>query len=174
MNFNGFDPFSDQFLDRFVSSFDQSMFEDTSEQISWIVFLKNDKIRSVLLKIFDKANAQSSDDDNFLQILNSIQFEDLSSSIIRQLLIQSAICSLQLYVVDNFLCFIETNDEFKDCLQFVEKLSTNPNINSFNLNIGESKLHSVGKYFFRFQHKLNLSFLLQFEVPFYFVSLVIF
>ncbi|KAI2796359.1 Tetratricopeptide repeat domain 27 [Blomia tropicalis] len=97
-------------------------------------------VKSVLSKIFDKANAQSSDDDNFLQILNSIQFEDLSSSIIRQLLIQSAICSLQLYVVDNFLCFIETNDEFKDCLQFVEKLSTNPNINSFNLNIVRSSV----------------------------------
>ena len=137
--------------------------DNDDNELIWTQLLNDQKVQSVLWAFMKYRKIYPFDTTGQLnnQVLEKLSDETgFNIDYIYQQLTLGAISSLQLYVVDNFLCFIDTSEEFnsyRDCLQFVKSLFEieKPDdgkicntIDYYCLTVNGENMYSVGIKFF--------------------------
>lgn len=149
-----FDEFSDCLFKDLLEDFEIN----SDDGLVWIEYLKDYKVRSILsVALMNyKRIGLGTCQRNCLQLKEVFSEKLINDTGVNsyddlcRIMLLSAIASLQLYVVDNFVCFINS---YEDCLQFVDDLfEMEPEASGtleyidYTLDVDGEKVHSVGMF----------------------------
>lgn len=152
-NVNDLDQFCKKIFEDFLTSIDNSMLmrNHFNDQLIWLDFLSNAKVRLVLtvaLTQYKKTDLTP----NIVKINELISESFINETgfnptDVFKVFILSAISSLQLFVTDNFLCFINAEEykTYTDCLIFVEDLFQLDELKKLGINSVQYSLDVDGE-----------------------------
>lgn len=133
--------------------------EIINSSLIWIEYLKKANVQTILKAFVAKQPSEP------LDLEKVAKENDLNGKEVVDLLICSAISALQLYVVDNFLCFLDGSSSFDQMYQFVDGLFV-AEIELYTLISDGEGMHSVGMFYFNVLQFSNFCFVdFQLDIP---------